>query len=66
MEIHAEDPPPVQHGPHPEVSFLGHVFESCYTAYRIGDDRYFMEASRYIHLKSGKAKIDEYDIRKEV
>ena len=37
--------------------FTGHVFESRYTACLIEDERYFLEASRYIHLNPVKAKM---------
>ena len=37
--------------------FTGHVFESLYTACLIEDERYFLEASRYIHLNPVKAKM---------
>ena len=37
--------------------FTGHLFEKRYTACLIEDDRYFLEASRYIHLNPVKAKM---------
>lgn len=37
--------------------FTGHLFESRYTACLIEDERYFLEASRYIHLNPVKAMM---------
>lgn len=40
-----------------KYNFTGHVFESRYTAVIIEDERYFLEASRYIHLNPVKAQM---------
>ncbi len=40
-----------------KYNFTGHVFESRYTACIIEDERYFLEASRYIHLNPVKAMM---------
>ena len=35
----------------------GHLFDSRYTSCLVGDDRYFLEVSRYIHLNPVKARM---------
>ena len=40
-----------------KYSFTGHLFESRYTACIIEDERYFLEASRYVHLNPVKAQM---------
>ena len=37
--------------------FSGHLFEGRYSACLIEDERYFLEASRYIHLNPVKARM---------
>lgn len=37
--------------------YNGHLFEGRYTACLIGDERYFLEVSRYIHLNPVKAQM---------
>ncbi len=40
-----------------KYNYTGHLFESRYTACLIGDERYFLEVSRYIHLNPVKAQM---------
>ena len=40
-----------------KYDFTGHLFESRYTSCLIEDERYFLEASRYIHLNPVKAQM---------
>lgn len=40
-----------------KYNLTGHLFESRYTACLIEDERYFLEASRYIHLNPVKAQM---------
>lgn len=40
-----------------KYNFTGHLFESRYNACLIEDERYFLEASRYIHLNPVKAQM---------
>ena len=40
-----------------KYKYTGHVFESRYTACLIDDEKYFLEASRYIHLNPVKAMM---------
>lgn len=37
--------------------FKGHVFESRYQSFLVEDERYFLEASRYIHLNPVRANM---------
>ena len=40
-----------------EHEFIGHVFQSCFQSLLIGDDPYFLQTNRYIHLNPYKAMI---------
>ena len=40
-----------------KYNFTGHLFESRYIACLIEDEKYFLEASRYIHLNPVKASM---------
>jgi REP element-mobilizing transposase RayT len=40
-----------------KYNFTGHLFESRYTARLIEDEKYFLEATRYIHLNPVKAMM---------
>jgi REP element-mobilizing transposase RayT len=40
-----------------KYNYTGHLFENRYTACLVEDEKYFLEASRYIHLNPVKAQM---------